>query len=595
MRRITSGHNRGEQGQIIILTLVFMLIMFAMSAALLGYTVVHVKGMRQTTAGVQALELAQAGVEKAIYELNQNSTYTGETETAFANGEFTVTITNIDANTKQAQVTSYVPNSTNPTSTKTIKVRLSIDTSTVSFNFGVQVGEGGLTMSNNSVINGNVFSNGNISGSGVVTGDASVGAGVSATADQVCENYNADYTFADFDNNKRDIAQKFVPTISGSLNRAQFYLKKVGSPSNLTVRVMPHNASQDKPSHNGQLGGSGTLASVGTSYGWIDVSFASSPTLTAGTTYWLVIDSSGNTFTDYYTIGVDATEACSGAGKYTNSYSSSSANWTPINGGNGGGADLNFRTYVGGNTTTLSGVTVQGSARAQAMSSCTIGGSAYFENSSTTCSVGGSQNPGTTAPSPQALPISDSQIQDWKDDATNGGVYTGNQSIVNGATETWGARKIVGDLTISNNGTLYMTGPIWVTGSISISNNGVIRVDNSVGSASLVIMSGGSFNISNNTILTGNNSPGSYLLVLSTATGGTAINLSNNTAGAIFYASSGTINVSNNAGGNQLTGYAINMSNNSTVTYSSGLASTTFSNGPGASWAFVPGSYVIEP
>jgi hypothetical protein len=432
---------------------------------------------------VQALEIAQAGIEKAVYELNQNSSYTGESDVSLGNGEFSVTITNVDANTKLAQVTGYVPDSTNPTATKTVKVKLAIDTSTVAFNFGVQVGDGGLIMSNNSQINGNLFSNGSVQGSGIITGDTSVAAGVSAVTDQQCTTTGGNYVFADNDSTKRDIAQKFVPATSGSLTRAQLYLKKNGSPSNLAVRIMPHNAASDKPSSGSQVGGSGTLSSVGTSYGWVDVSFSTSPTLVAGTTYWIVLDSSGNSSTNYYTIGVDTSEACTGAGKYTNSYSSGSAVWSPINGGTG--ADLNYKTFMGGTTTTLSGVTVNGNARAQAMSSCTVGGNAYFENGSTNCSVGGTSNPGTTAPSSQAMPISDSQIQDWKDDATNGGVYTGTQTITSGATQTWSARKIVGDLNISNNGTLYITGPIWVTGNISISNNGAIRVDNSVGGASL--------------------------------------------------------------------------------------------------------------
>lgn len=56
-----------------------------------------------------------------------------------------------------------------------IQTIYSIDSDAVSFFYGAQVGDGGLTMNNGSRIVGNVFSNGNISGgSGTITNDAIV-------------------------------------------------------------------------------------------------------------------------------------------------------------------------------------------------------------------------------------------------------------------------------------------------------------------------------------------------------------------------------------------------------------------------------------
>ena len=150
---------------------------------------------------------------------------------------------------------------------------------------------------------------------------------------------------------------------------------------------------------------------------------------------------------------------------------------------------------------------------------------------------------------------------------------------------------------------LYLTGPVWVKGNINLSNNSFVRIDASLGNNGTVLLAdnpdnpsgSGAITISNNAQILGNNFPNSFPLVISAKSGSGAINLSNNTAGAIYYTTSGFIMVSNNAGASQLTGYGINMSNNSTITYQSGLASATFSNGPGGSWAKVEGSYIILP
>ena len=66
-----------------------------------------------------------------------------------------------------------------------------------------------------------------------------------------------------------------------------------------------------------------------------------------------------------------------------------------------------------------------------------------------------------------------------------------------------------------------------------------------------------------------------------------AIEVSNNADGAIFYAHNGTAHIKNNANLKEVTAYKLSLENNATVTYESGLASTSFSSGPG-------GGYEIE-
>lgn len=579
-----------QQGQILMLGIVIMAILFTMSTSLWGYTHLQVKASRQAVERSQALNLAEAGIDKAIAELNNDSSFNGEAG-SLGPGEYVTTVTTIDANNKQITSTGYTPSISNATAEVTVKMNVSIDLSSVAFNFGVQVGEGGLSMSNNSVVNGNVYSNGNISGSGDITGDATVAGGGNASVDQECVINSANYDFNA--TAKRDVAQRFTPTVTGALTKISVYLKKTGSPSNITVRIVSDNSGS--PSTTG-VGGTGTINSsnVTSSYGWIDATFSTNPSLVSGTSYWLLLDTSSST-SNYYSWAMDSNDGCSnGTSKSTSNWSSPS--WAALS------RDMNFRTYMGGIVTSLTGVDVLGDARAPIMTGCNVSGDAYY-NATNTCSVGGTTYSGTADSPQQAMPISQAQIDEWKSAAENGGTYNGNYTLTNGQTATIGPLRINGNLTLNNNVTLYLTGPIWVNGNITISNNSIIRIHASLGSAGVAIVAdsltnpatAGLVNIGNNADIVGNNNPGSYPLVLSTSTSNSAITLSNNTAGAIYYAANGTVQVANNAGAYQLTGYGISLSNNSTITYQSGLANVTFSNGPGGSWAKVDGSYIILP
>lgn len=585
-RQLHNTHN--EDGAIILIAIVFMAILLTMSTAIWGYTTLQVKASRQAVLRTQALHLAEAGLDKAISELNINQSYTGEANSVLGQGTFTSAVSSIDPNTKQITSTAYIPNSITPKEEVTVKMNVTLNLASVAFNFGVQVGAGGLRMDNNSAINGNVYSNGDVyGGNGTVTGDVTVAGGGAATADQSCASYDSDFAFNQ--SARRDVAQKFTPSVSGPLTKISAYLKKTGTPGDITVRIVTNSAS--KPSKT-QIGGPGaiTSSSVTTSYGWADASFSVSPELTAGTAYWIILDTSSNS-SAYYSWGQDANDTCYGdTGAYSSDWGQNpNATWTNAD------KDFNFRTYMGGVPTTLSDIRVNGNARANTLVNCSVGGSAYFQTN-TGCSVTGTQNPGTTDSAPQALPISQAQIDEWEDVAQSGGVQSGNYTV-NGSA-TLGPIKIEGDFTV--NGTLYMTGPIWVTGDIKLVQNAILRVDSSVGPSGVVLIadnvinqaSKGYIDIANNVIIAGNNYPSSFPMIFSTKIGD-AMKVTNNAAGAIFYASNGTVKVLNNAGGSQVTGYGIHLSENSTITYSTGLQSATFANGPGGSWAKVAGTYVI--
>ena len=60
-----------------------------------------------------------------------------------------------------------------------VKTELRMTVDDIAFHYGVQVGEGGLTMGNGSSIVGNLYSDGSVSGSGTITGDLIVATGMS--------------------------------------------------------------------------------------------------------------------------------------------------------------------------------------------------------------------------------------------------------------------------------------------------------------------------------------------------------------------------------------------------------------------------------
>ena len=169
-----------EQGQIIIIALVFVVIVGMLVASLVGYALIQVRAHRQAVSRVQALNIAEAGVETAIWRLNHEQGYTGETNSSYANGTFTVATSSIGRNVLLVKVDAYIPNASNPVAHRKIQVTAAIGTKNYGFVYGLQVGNGGLLMDNNSRVTGNVYSNGNVIGGNngsTVTGDVIVAGG----------------------------------------------------------------------------------------------------------------------------------------------------------------------------------------------------------------------------------------------------------------------------------------------------------------------------------------------------------------------------------------------------------------------------------
>ncbi|MDP2593788.1 MAG: hypothetical protein Q8P36_00390 [bacterium] len=154
------------RGQVVLIALVFFGIFVSVTAALVSLLTVSERAQRVTIASAQALALAEAGIDQAAYQLNQDPNYAGETDTTLPTGTFTVTVTNIDSTNKRIVAVGRVPSSQNPIATKTLTTTMSLDSSVISFRYGIQAGDGGFSLANSSQIIGNAFSTGPVIGGG---------------------------------------------------------------------------------------------------------------------------------------------------------------------------------------------------------------------------------------------------------------------------------------------------------------------------------------------------------------------------------------------------------------------------------------------
>ena len=209
------------------------------------------------------------------------------------------------------------------------------------------------------------------------------------------------------------------------------------------------------------------------------------------------------------------------------------------------------------------------------------------------CPAGGLVKSRPNEIDPMPFPVSQQQIQLWKEDAGNGGILN-YDVLFDGSSADFGPVQVGTEtdpknLTIDNNSHLYVSGTIYVTGNIIFNNNSIIELDQDCyGSLGGVIIADGNIVLSNGAIIKGSGQPGSYILVLSTSSsldsGNPAILVSNNSQGAIFYAGQGLIYLNNNMEAREITAYKVQINNNAEIEYESGLESALFTSGSGGSW-----------
>ena len=257
-----------------------------------------------------------------------------------------------------------------------------------------------------------------------------------------------------------------------------------------------------------------------------------------------------------------------------------------------GGGTIEGTIIVAENGNKIEGLEVGQDAKAYSCEDCEIGGDLTYVTGGTLddCDVDGSTIEQSEEILAKDLPLSEDQINDWKQEAEAGGVSIGDYTISGKTTQNLGPKKITGTLIVDNKATLNMTGTIWALEGFKIDNGATIKLDaNSYGSLSGLMITDGKIKIKPGTYLTGTGQAGSYLLLLSTdseteSISNPAIDVDNNSDTAIFYTTQGLIVLRNNIQTKEVTGYKVYLDNNAEILYESGLRDASFSSGPGASW-----------
>ena len=256
------------------------------------------------------------------------------------------------------------------------------------------------------------------------------------------------------------------------------------------------------------------------------------------------------------------------------------------NGNITGSGTIDNNVVISGHGNSIKDVYVGGDVLAYScLSSASVKNLTYVSGGFHTCSVRGTTSVQSSEISSEPMPIPQSQIDSWKNDAVTGGTFSGNKIIT--TSQSLGPLKITGDLTVKSGATLTLTGTLWVVGNVLVdSQNTVINLDSSFGSLGGIIVSDGTFTVDHpNITLTGTGQQGSYLLIISTNTSDTAIDIKNNLTGySALYTSKGGLTLRNGVSVVEATGYKIIMINGSEIQYSTGVENIFFSSGSGGKW-----------
>ncbi len=462
----------------------------------------------------------------------------------------------------------------------------------ISFNYGVQVGNGGLIMDGSSHIIGNVYANGDITGNGgpgwyttYITGSAIAATLSNPIASLSISSSTMITTPIDFGqtNTNQDIAQSFIAATTTAISQISLNVKKTGMPANTTVKIVNNNAGV--PGSTVITSGVLNSSTVTTSFNYVPVVMSTSIPLTTGATYWIVIDNSSNNSSNYYSLSAYDNLYPSGATKQGRFGNSMIDLTTPS-------LDFDLSVLVGGDIGSILnmgvGTSGTGDAWANTITNTTVTGNLYCKSgtgNNKTCDTGRAEPINVT------YPISQGNIDDYKTQAEVGGSTT-TVNIGGVTTRNLGPIKINGNLIVGGSGVLNITGPIYVTGYTKFEGSSRVYADSSLGSASAVIVSDGFVEIGGSATVYGSGQSGSYVVLISNDSCTTSTDCTSNpsvkvegAAGAVVLnALNGSVSLSGSAAVKAVVAKTLIMSGNTSLTYESGLADINFTSGPSGSW-----------
>ncbi len=167
----SASWRRAEKNQgyaAITATMVVLVLSLTLLTSFSFFTLSEVQGSRLFRDSIEARTAAEGGVEDMLYRAVTGRKIDPLETSTIGSSTITATLTTAGSS-KTLQVASA-----RGSAQQRMEARIFLVTTNAKFFYGAQVGEGGLTMENNSRIEGSVFSNGTIAGDqGVtITGDA---------------------------------------------------------------------------------------------------------------------------------------------------------------------------------------------------------------------------------------------------------------------------------------------------------------------------------------------------------------------------------------------------------------------------------------
>ncbi|MEK7148439.1 MAG: hypothetical protein AAB770_00810 [Patescibacteria group bacterium] len=151
--------NRNRGAAIITAVMFFVVITVAIAVGISSPVVREYKTSRDFEKSKGAYYLSEAGHEDALYRLKEGTTIGAQEVISLGGNVATTTITNIGGGKSIGSIGDILTN------TRRVKSMLTTS-SGISFNYGVQAGDGGVLMDNTASITGNLYSRGPVCGGG---------------------------------------------------------------------------------------------------------------------------------------------------------------------------------------------------------------------------------------------------------------------------------------------------------------------------------------------------------------------------------------------------------------------------------------------
>jgi len=150
--------NENNGGFTIILATFLVLVVGLMIVLSMGYIGLNdIKIARNNTYSAKAYYIAEGGIEDSLLRIRKGLNFFQNSSLTLGDGNATIEISDPIGGARTITATGD-----KSSRFRKIRVVYTITTDSISFYYGVQVGEGGMEMGNNSRVKGNVFSNGNI-------------------------------------------------------------------------------------------------------------------------------------------------------------------------------------------------------------------------------------------------------------------------------------------------------------------------------------------------------------------------------------------------------------------------------------------------